>query len=78
MTNDSRIRVLSIDGHPLFQQGIAAIINCQHDMSLVGAASNGTEAINAFRLLRPDVTLMDLNLPDLGGIEVTMAIRAGR
>ena len=76
MTNDVRIRVLSIDDHPLFQQGIAAIINCQPDMSLVGAASNGTEAINAFRSLRPDITLMDLNLPGLGGIEVTLAIRA--
>ena len=76
MTNDSRIRVLSIDDHPLFQQGIAAIINCQPDMALVGAASNGTEAINAFRSLRPDVTLMDLCLPGLGGIDVTMAIRA--
>jgi len=76
MTNGVRIRVLSIDDHPLFQQGIAAIINCQPDMSLVGAASNGTEAINAFRSLRPDITLMDLNLPGLGGIEVTLAIRA--
>ena len=76
MTNDSRIRVLSIDDHPLFQQGIAAIINCQPDMALVGSASNGTEAINAFRSLRPDVTLMDLCLPGLGGIDVTMAIRA--
>jgi DNA-binding NarL/FixJ family response regulator len=75
MTNDFRIRVLSVDDHPLFRQGIGAIINCQSDMSLVGAASNGTEAIEAFRSLRPDVTLMDLNLPDQGGIEVMTAIR---
>jgi DNA-binding NarL/FixJ family response regulator len=75
MTNDSPIRVLSVDDHPLFRQGIAAIIDCQSDMSLVGAASSGAEAIDAFRSLRPDVTLMDLNLPDQGGIEVMTAIR---
>lgn len=75
MMDDSRIRVLSIDDHPLFRQGIEAIIDCQPDMSLVGAASNGAEAIRIFRLLKPDITLMDLNLPDLGGIEVTLAIR---
>src|SRR5579864_6410490 len=75
MTNDSRIRILSIDDHPLIRQGIAAIINCQPDMSLVGAASNGMEAIEAFRSLRPDITLMDLNLPDVGGLEVMTAIR---
>jgi len=76
MTNDSRIRILSVDDHPLFRQGICAIINCQPDMSLVGAASNGTEAIEAFRSLRPHVTLMDLCLPDLGGIDVMISIRA--
>jgi DNA-binding NarL/FixJ family response regulator len=76
MTNDSRIRVLSVDDHPLFRQGIGAIINCQHDMLLAGSASNGAEAIEVFRSLRPDVTLMDLRLPDLGGIDVTMAIRS--
>jgi DNA-binding NarL/FixJ family response regulator len=75
MTNDSPIRILSVDDHPLFRQGIAAIIDCQPDMSLVGAASNGTEAIDAFRSLRPDVILMDLNLPDVSGIEVLTTIR---
>src|ERR1700720_1875479 len=70
------IRVLSVDDHPLFRDGIAAIINCQSDMSLVGAASNGKEAIEAFRTLRPNVTLMDLRLPDLSGIDVTIAIRS--
>ena len=50
MTNDSPIRILTIDDHPLFRQGIAAIINCQADMSLVGAASNGTEAIDSSSL----------------------------
>jgi DNA-binding NarL/FixJ family response regulator len=76
MANDSPIRVLSIDDHPLVRQGIAAIINCQPDMAVVGEASNGTEALEAFRAVKPDVTLMDLNLPDQGGIEVTTAIRA--
>jgi DNA-binding NarL/FixJ family response regulator len=76
MPNADCIRVLSVDDHPLFRDGIAAIINCQSDMSLVGAASNGKEAIEAFRTLRPDVTLMDLRLPDLSGIDVTIAIRS--
>ena len=76
MRNDSPLRILCVDDHPLVRQGIAAIINCQPDMSVVGEASNGAEAIEAFRSVKPDVTLMDLNLPDLGGIEVTAAIRA--
>jgi DNA-binding NarL/FixJ family response regulator len=75
MTNDVRIRVLSVDDHPLLREGIGAIINSQPDMSLVGAASNGKEAIQVFRASRPDVTLMDLSLPDLSGIDVMIAIR---
>ena len=76
MTNAVRIRILSVDDHPLFREGIGAIVNCQPDMSLVGVASKGAEAIEAFRALRPDVTLMDLLLPDLNGLDVMMAIRA--
>src|SRR5512133_2487481 len=72
----SCIRVLSVDDHPLFREGIAAILNCQSDMSLVGTASNGQEAIEEFRKLRPDVTIMDLRLPDLGGLDVMIAIRS--
>jgi DNA-binding NarL/FixJ family response regulator len=76
MTNAARIRILSVDDHPLFREGIGAILNCQPDMSLAGIASKGTEAIEAFRTLRPDVTLMDLCLPDLNGLDVLMAIRS--
>lgn len=76
MTNAARIRILSVDDHPLFQEGIGALLNCQPDMSLAGVASKGTEAIEAFRALQPDVTLMDLRLPDLSGLDVLIAIRS--
>src|SRR6266705_3760220 len=76
MASVSRIRILSVEDHPLLRDGIAAMINTQSDMLLVGAPANGAEAIEAFRALRPDVTLMDLRLPDLNGIEVMIAIRA--
>jgi DNA-binding NarL/FixJ family response regulator len=76
MTNASCIRVLSVDDHPLMREGVGTIINGQADMSLAGTASNGREGIEAFRALRPDVTLMDLRLPDLSGIDVMIAIRS--
>jgi len=75
MASVSRIRILSVEDHPLLREGIAAMINTQPDMLLVGAPANGTEAIEAFRTMRPDVTLMDLRLPDLNGMEVMIAIR---
>ena len=76
MTNANCIRVLTVDDHPLIQEGISTIINCQTDMSLAGTASNGRGGLEAFRAFRPDVTLMDLCLPDRSGIDVMIAIRS--
>jgi DNA-binding NarL/FixJ family response regulator len=75
MTNAARIRILSVEDHPLLREGIAAILNTQPDMLLEASAHNGKEAIGRFRESRPDVTLMDLRLPDLNGIETMIAIR---
>jgi DNA-binding NarL/FixJ family response regulator len=70
------IRVFSVDDHPLVQQGIAAVIDSQPDMVVVTEASNGRHAIQRFREHQPDVTLMDLRLPDMNGIDTMIAIRA--
>jgi DNA-binding NarL/FixJ family response regulator len=69
------IRVLAVDDHPLVRQGIASLIAVQQDMTLVGEASNGRDAIQQFRTLRPDVTLMDLQMPEINGIDAIIAIR---
>src|SRR6201994_1945539 len=63
------IRILAVDDHPLLRKGIAALVNAEPDMKLVAEASNGEEAVESFRLHRPDITLMDLQLPGLNGIE---------
>ena len=74
-TDPSLIRVLAVDDHPVFRQGIAGLIDGQLDMRLVGEASNGREGIQQFRALRPDVTLMDLQMPEMNGIDAISAIR---
>jgi DNA-binding NarL/FixJ family response regulator len=70
------IRILSVDDHPLIQEGVAAMIRSQPDMELVGEARTGRDAIQRFRETRPDVTLMDLRLPDMDGIAAMSTIRA--
>jgi DNA-binding NarL/FixJ family response regulator len=70
------IRILAVDDHPVFRQGIAGLIADQPGMILVGEASNGREAIQQFRVHRPDITLMDLQMPELNGVDATIAIRS--
>jgi DNA-binding NarL/FixJ family response regulator len=70
-----RIRVLNVDDHPRMREGIAMVINSEPNMLMVAQASNGREAIVLFREHKPDVTLMDLRLPDMSGIDATVAIR---
>jgi DNA-binding NarL/FixJ family response regulator len=73
--NAALIRILAVDDHPVFRQGIVGLIADQVDMNLVGEASNGREAIQQFRSHHPDITLMDLQMPELNGLDATIAIR---
>ncbi|HEU0252513.1 MAG TPA: response regulator transcription factor [Pyrinomonadaceae bacterium] len=75
MSESGPIRVFSVDDHPLLREGIAALVNNQSDMTLIAEASTGAEAIQVFKQNVPDVTLMDLRLPDMSGIDVLIAIR---
>ena len=75
-SNPKQIRILTVDDHPLLREGIAALVNAESDMKLVAEASNGQEAIEQFRLHRPDVTLMDLQMPALNGIEAIIGIQS--
>ncbi len=76
MNDEPRIRILSVDDHPLLLDGIAAIIDNEPDMTVVAQATSGAKAIQKYRECRPDVTLMDLRLPDLSGIDAMIAIRS--
>jgi DNA-binding NarL/FixJ family response regulator len=73
--SSSRIRVLAVDDHPLVREGIAGLVGVQPDMTLIAQAANGREAIQQFRTHRPDVTLMDLQMPEMNGVDALIAIR---
>jgi DNA-binding NarL/FixJ family response regulator len=74
--NDPKIRVLVVDDHPVLRDGVAALLANQTDMMLVGEANNGSEALQRYLELRPDVTLMDLQMPGMNGVEAIGAIHA--
>jgi DNA-binding NarL/FixJ family response regulator len=76
MSSRRKIKVLSVDDHPLLREGLAALVNSQDDLEMVAQAASGREAIQLFRQHRPDVTLMDLRMPDGSGIDVVSAIVA--
>src|SRR5215470_3782110 len=72
----SPIRILTVDDHPIFRNGIAALLATQPDMSLVAEASNGRDAVQQFRAHHPDITLMDLQMPGMNGLDAMIAIRS--
>jgi DNA-binding NarL/FixJ family response regulator len=74
VTSDSPIRIMAVDDHPLYRHGIAAVVSVQADLKLVAEAANGREAIQQFRTHRPDVTLMDLQMPEMSGLDAIRAI----
>jgi len=75
MSIEQKIRVLTVDDHPLLRSGIAAVLQRAEDILVVGEAANGQEAVESFRTLQPDVTLMDIQMPVMNGIDAILAIR---
>jgi DNA-binding NarL/FixJ family response regulator len=73
----SKVRVLVVDDHPVFREGVAAILQAEEELVLAGEAADGQQAVEAFRRLLPDVTLMDLQMPVMNGIEAIRVIRSG-
>src|SRR6202046_912905 len=75
MSDSGLIRVLAADDHALLRSGIAGLVNAEPDMKMIAEAATGVEAIKQFKLHRPDITLMDLQMPDMSGIEAIIGIR---
>ncbi len=75
MSGSSPIRILVVDDHPVVREGIAGLVGIQEDMTLAAEATNGRDAIQQFRTHRPDVTLMDLQMPEMNGVDALIAIR---
>jgi DNA-binding NarL/FixJ family response regulator len=73
--NPNRIRVLVVDDHPVLREGVAVLVSQQPDLLMVGEASTGREALEQFRSTQPDITLMDIKMPDMSGIDAIIAIR---
>lgn len=78
MSGRQQIRILIVDDHPILREGVAAVLGCEDDMSVAGEAANGIEALERFKALSPDITLMDLQMPGMNGIETIKAIRKER
>ena len=76
MRGRAPIRILTVDDHELLREGVASLLASEPDMAVVGGAGTGLEAIQQFRALRPDITLMDLQMPDVSGVDAIIAIRA--